>query len=144
MAFKSKEKENAYRNRPEQREKKRKYMRKRYRENPRPQIEYAQEYDKKRRKIEPEAYRAIQYKRRYGITIEQFDAMVVSQNGLCAICQEPFPPIRKKMAIHVDHCHDTNHVRGLLCARCNVGLGLFGDSIDRLVDASAYLKRGML
>lgn len=99
------------------------------------------EKEKHYRRVNPQSKRQIQYKRRYGITIEQFDEMRQSQNNCCAICREEFKPVRQKLAIHVDHCHDSLKVRGLLCARCNVGIGLLGDSVARLRDAIAYLER---
>lgn len=55
-----------------------------------------------------------------------------AQNGRCAIC-----PRRGRLC--VDHCHRQNHLRGLLCRRCNLGLGHFGDSAERLLRAALYL-----
>jgi hypothetical protein len=92
------------------------------------------------RATRPEGFRNVQYKRRYGITIEQFDQMVADQDGRCAICREGFKPAKKKLAVHVDHCHKTQFVRGILCARCNLGLGLFKDSAEFLQKAIDYLK----
>lgn len=59
-------------------------------------------------------------KRKYGITIEQFDLMLAGQGGNCAICR--MPPTAGK-PLHVDHCHSTGRVRGLLCHQCNWYLG---------------------
>jgi hypothetical protein len=71
--------------------------------------------------------------RTYGVTPDQFDAMMLRQAGCCAICQEP-------MGIPaVDHDHDTGKVRGLLCRRCNTGIGMLADDPDRLLSAAAYL-----
>lgn len=71
-------------------------------------------------------------KRKYGITLEQFDAMSAAQNHACAICgsQEP---------LCVDHDHETGVIRGLLCGRCNKGIGLLGDSLEGLERAVRYL-----
>ncbi|MEX1007513.1 MAG: endonuclease VII domain-containing protein [Acidimicrobiia bacterium] len=71
-------------------------------------------------------------KRRYGIGADDFDALVVQQGGVCAICGKEDPE-------HVAHSHDTGAVRGILCFNCNGGLGQFKDSIDSLVNAAAYL-----
>lgn len=71
--------------------------------------------------------------RRYGITAAQADEMLEAQGGLCAIC-------RTKPADHVDHCHLTGDVRGLLCFTCNAGLGNFGDSEQLLRLAADYLR----
>lgn len=70
---------------------------------------------------------------KYGLTIEQYDAMWNEQGGKCKIC-------RQELKLVVDHCHNSNAVRGLLCDRCNVGLGCFGDDVDRLRAAVLYLS----
>lgn len=64
--------------------------------------------------------------RKYGITIEQYDAMLKSQDGKCAICKFIFPESKKLWNRPcVDHCHETNKVRGILCRKCNVMLYWF-------------------
>ena len=73
--------------------------------------------------------------RNYDITPEQFEELNTYQKGVCWICKHV--PSSKKL--HVDHDHRTGKVRGLLCYRCNVGLGFFKDDIDRLEDAVQYL-----
>ena len=72
-------------------------------------------------------------KRRYGIGADDFDALVVQQGGVCAICGREAPE-------HVDHSHESGAVRGILCFNCNGGLGQFKDSVDSLVNAVAYLQ----
>lgn len=57
----------------------------------------------------------------YKITIEEYEAMVILQNGVCAICSKPEP--RGNLA--VDHCHKTNKIRKLLCHVCNKNLGIY-------------------
>jgi len=74
-------------------------------------------------------------KRAYGITLDDFDAMVAEQGGRCAICGVD-PP-----RLSVDHDHATGQVRGLLCDSCNNGLGRFRDNPDSLMAAAAYLLR---
>ena len=54
-------------------------------------------------------------KRKYGITAKEYEALFKRQGGVCAICGRP-PKTRR---LHVDHCHRTKVVRGLLCFRCN-------------------------
>jgi Recombination endonuclease VII len=77
-------------------------------------------------------------KRLFGITQEQYDEMLASQGGVCAICGNLDPG--RNLA--VDHVHDdTKAVRGLLCSNCNSGLGFFGDSVERLFAAIQYLSR---
>ena len=79
------------------------------------------------------------YRRRYGITLEQRDAMLAAQGGGCAICGKP--PVPGKRGFHVDHCHQTGRVRGLLCSNCNTLLGLAGESEAVLRAAINYLQR---
>jgi|SRR5579864_829080 len=79
-------------------------------------------------------------KRQYGLTPEQYDAMLASQNGLCAICSRPETSARWTR-LSVDHNHTTKVLRGLLCHACNKSLGLMQDSQARLQSAIAYLNR---
>jgi recombination endonuclease VII len=72
---------------------------------------------------------------RFGLSAGEYDRMLLSQEGVCAICQEP-PGCHP---LHVDHCHATGRVRGLLCRGCNHGLGNFKDDIMRLAKAMKYL-----
>lgn len=74
----------------------------------------------------------------YGITLEQYDKMFESQNGVCAICNRVNENNKR---LHVDHCHNTGVVRGLLCSKCNIGLGQFEDSIEKLLSAAIYLEK---
>ena len=60
--------------------------------------------------------------KRYRITEEQFNEMNRAQNGICPLCL-------KRPAVAVDHCHETNKVRGILCHGCNEALGKFGDNL---------------
>jgi DNA-directed RNA polymerase subunit RPC12/RpoP len=78
-------------------------------------------------------------KRRYGIGIEDYERMLISQNYKCAICGTPNDPNGRNFA--VDHCHNTKKVRGLLCSRCNTGLGQLDDSVERLKQALDYLEK---
>lgn len=76
-------------------------------------------------------------KKAYGLTQEGYDAMLEEQGGVCAICGAS--PNGKNLA--VDHDHVTGKVRGLLCFKCNYGLGYFQDSRDLLAKASEYLNK---
>lgn len=71
----------------------------------------------------------------HGLTVKEYKALVTKQNGLCAICKEE--PLDRALA--VDHCHETDKIRGLLCMNCNTGLGKFKDSISLLQQALSYL-----
>jgi hypothetical protein len=78
---------------------------------------------------------------KYGITPEYKEALLESQEGLCAICKTDTPGGRYN-TFHVDHCHDTGVVRGLLCWECNAGLGKL-NTIDKLSSAIQYLEQSM-
>ncbi len=73
----------------------------------------------------------------YGLTLEQYNEMLTSQNGVCKICAGPDNGPWGTLA--VDHCHITGKVRGLLCAKCNKGLGQFKDDTELLDKAKSYL-----
>jgi hypothetical protein len=76
---------------------------------------------------------------RYGIDHGTYDAMIIAQDGKCAICQTTDPG--KGLArFHIDHCHDSKQVRGLLCDQCNHGLGHFRDNTEFLSRAISYLR----
>ena len=73
--------------------------------------------------------------REYGITLEQYLALLAAQDGVCAICRTA--PAEKKR-LHVDHCHETGRVRALLCVACNTQLGAY----ERIrSQAAAYLAQ---
>ena len=76
--------------------------------------------------------------RKYGITSDQRDEMLEKQDFKCAICADTSPGGRGTW--HVDHCHTSGKVRGLLCYRCNQGLGYFRDNTEFLDKAKEYLK----
>lgn len=76
-------------------------------------------------------------KREYRLNINQYEALYKKQQGRCAICKTSSSP--KGNRFYVDHDHATGKVRGLLCASCNSGLGMFKDSLDLLQEAQSYL-----
>lgn len=78
--------------------------------------------------------RATHLKRSYGMTVAEYDAMVEEQGGVCACCRERPPQ-------HVDHDHQTGEVRGVVCFRCNAGIGQFSDRADLMRNAITYLER---
>lgn len=76
-------------------------------------------------------------KKKFGITLEQYNECFKAQKGCCAICGTHQSELKK--ALSVDHCHVTKRNRSLLCDRCNVAIGLFGDNPKLLEMAAAYL-----
>jgi len=66
-------------------------------------------------------------KQRYGITSDDYNKILTSQNGVCKICKNSNIGYQNGL-LHVDHNHETGKIRGLLCSRCNVGLGAFKDN----------------
>lgn len=105
-------------------------------------LERAREHDRKR-KHDPRrrASHLARVMKKYGITVADYEARLAAQSGACAICRSSFNVHRGTTAVRlaVDHDHVTGRVRGLLCSRCNTGLGLFGDNPTLLRDAIAYL-----
>ena len=79
-------------------------------------------------------------KRNFGITLDDYDRMLKSQNNRCAICNSTSTSNKYHKYFAVDHCHTTKKVRGLLCTRCNAGIGYMKDDIERLQKAIAYLR----
>lgn len=76
-------------------------------------------------------------KKRYGITVDEFNEMIEKQENKCGLCEERLFSGRRT---HVDHCHSSGKIRKLLCPNCNTGLGKFKDSPNLLRKAAAYLE----
>jgi hypothetical protein len=76
-------------------------------------------------------------KKKYGITIEQYDVLFQVQNGVCAICKRPE---RLKKNLAVDHNHETGKVRGLLCTQCNLALSHISEDIVIAESMINYIK----
>ncbi len=87
-------------------------------------------------------YRRDNLKKNYGISVKDWNILFAKQNGLCAICSQPETVLlnEKLKRLAIDHCHLTKKVRGLLCAKCNKGLGLFKDRPELLNQAAKYLE----
>ncbi|MDX3518571.1 endonuclease VII domain-containing protein [Streptomyces scabiei] len=73
------------------------------------------------------------FKRKYGLTPAELDMMIAEQQGICCICLAA-------PAEHVDHCHETGRVRGVLCFSCNAALGQFKDRPDVMRRAATYVE----
>lgn len=74
--------------------------------------------------------------RKYGIDYDQYCHLVIIQGGVCAICKRD----NGKHKLLIDHCHKTGKVRGLLCKKCNTGIGLLGDCAALISRAVEYCK----
>ena len=79
-------------------------------------------------------------RRTYGMTLAEYDAMLLAQQGRCGICQTGDPGGRHA-SFCVDHHHETGAVRELLCTNCNTALGLFREDRLTLLRAIRYLGR---
>jgi hypothetical protein len=84
----------------------------------------------KTKKDPKEAY----LKRKYGISLEEYEVMRQSQNNRCAICL-------KEKKLVVDHCHYSNIVRSLLCSACNVAIGHFKEDPEIFHRAAEYINK---
>ncbi len=97
--------------------------------------------NKKYRKLYPKRYKHYQrtanLRRIYGLEVQEFKELLNSQSNKCAICDTTDWGTRNP---HVDHDHESNLIRGILCSQCNRGLGLFKDNIEILKKAIRYLS----
>ena len=95
---------------------------------------------RERDKRTPEQRAAKHLMNRYGITSEEKENLLRLQGGKCAICPRTEAGGRHNV-FHVDHCHKTGKVRGLICDRCNRAIGLLDDCEQNCIRASQYLAR---
>ena len=78
--------------------------------------------------------------RQYGMTLEVYDAMMEEQKWHCPICGVELSKEETATSPRIDHNHETGKVRGILCMKCNSGLGMFKDSPLLLMRAADYLE----
>jgi hypothetical protein len=99
-------------------------------------------YNKERRRLglttqyTPSERAANWRKTKYGLTLKAYAALLFSQEGRCALCEGA---LTGRLDPVVDHCHQTNRVRGLLCFSCNCALGKLGDTVDRIKQVLHYV-----
>ena len=97
-------------------------------------------------KNNPDRYNFLQWrsalKRKYNITVEDYEKLLAIQNEVCAICLNPETYVYndRQYRLAVDHCHTTGKVRGLLCKDCNQILGRFNEDTDRFQRAIKYIE----
>jgi hypothetical protein len=115
-------------------------------ENPAKRAQYSATF-MTRLKQDPQRYEAWLQKSRdknlrvHGLTREQYGTQLAAQNGTCGICFQPHGRALcgRSKDLAVDHDHETGALRGLLCDDCNIGLGLFHDDPQRLMNAALYI-----
>jgi hypothetical protein len=97
------------------------------------------------RLINPQVIKDRSLRTIHGITLKDYNRLLEQQGGICAICgQEEIGKDRngEKKVLSVDHNHKTGKIRGLLCSKCNHGIGLMRENIKILTNAINYLKFG--
>lgn len=123
-----------------------KYARKYYQKN-RTEIRKrnAEHYAKNRKRIlaQQKKYQPTRYARslksRYRMTLEEYEARLLFQNHECAACRTDLRELKKRH-IHVDHCHRSKKVRGILCGPCNIALGVVKEDPNRLRCLADYIS----
>jgi hypothetical protein len=80
-------------------------------------------------------------KETHGITLAEYNKLLILQKGTCAICGSKKSKRKSLGRLSVDHDHVTGRVRGLLCNECNLAIGYMADDPDRLVTAAFYVRR---
>jgi len=100
-------------------------------------------YEKAHRKANPDYYADYDLRRDFGISLAQYNEMLKSQGGVCAICEQTERTTRngKFKRLAVDHDHVTGKIRGLLCAHCNHAIGKLGDDPALIRKAAEYVER---
>ncbi len=119
---------------------------KKYQENHKKEIlQYAKQY-RETHKTEIKKWRQTHKKqikikfmlKTYGISLTEYNEILKKQKRLCAICGKKF---KNSGDCHIDHNHKTGKVGGLLCGKCNRGIGMFEENISILENAIKYLKK---
>lgn len=93
---------------------------------------------RKWKKNNPDKVRDYVLRCKFGISLSDYNRMFEEQNGCCAVCKRHDNDLTRRL--NVDHCHETNKVRGLLCSNCNTGIGNLRDSVELLQTAIGYLN----
>lgn len=100
-------------------------------------------YDRAQRGMHPNRYRDHELRKRFGLTLADYQTMLADQSGVCAVCEQPEKDMNggKVRWLAVDHNHTTGAIRGLLCGNCNKAIGFFCEDARRFHRAAAYLDR---
>ena len=126
-----------YKNNPDKREEALKRAREHYRDNLEEARKYSREYSREWRKANPGRARQLHLRHRYNIDLEEYNLILESQDGCCAICG--MTPEEHGKSLFVDHNHETGEVRGLLCNHCNLSLGYLKEDPRLFIRAVEYL-----
>lgn len=112
-------------------------------EHPERRSEISHRYNMTHKKFnKPETQRKHYLRSKYGISVEEYDAMLLAQEGKCAVCGKENSGIVRNglpLRMYVDHDHVTKKVRGLLCEKCNAAIGLASESPEVLLKMHKYL-----
>ena len=100
--------------------------------------ERSKELRAKERYNNRDKYHKSTLKLKYGITPDIYAQMLLDQNDCCAICNKHKDSMDTRM--YVDHNHETGAIRGLLCRKCNAGIGMLNDNFDLVLKAAKYLR----
>ena len=101
---------------------------------------YAKEWRKNNPKRTLAISRKSRYIQHYGITPKEAEQLLIKQDGKCAVCNIQILFDGTQGGAHLDHDHESNLIRGILCQKCNLGLGHFKDNITTLFNAINYLR----
>lgn len=123
-------------------EKKAEYDKKRRQENPEYYSKKAMEWSKANREKVLLSSKKNWYKTKYGITLEEYNQKLESQQYCCAICKQHESNFARKLA--VDHNHETGQIRDLLCPKCNLAFGYVNEDITILENMISYVHRHTL
>lgn len=126
------------RSRPEYRAYMSEYLKKYRKDNPEiiAALDAKRRADPEKRKRDALTRRNSAYRQKYGITMVEALDLLNSQGGGCALCKIDLD----EKTMNVDHCHKNGHVRGILCGKCNTGIGLLGDTHEALLEAASYVS----
>ena len=112
-----------------------------YRENKEKHNEASSRYYRKHKEKISGKSRGRWLKDKYDLTEQQYEEMLKNQGGKCKICNSENINAKSKGNLVIDHCHKSGKVRGLLCDKCNMGLGTFNDDIQLFKNAIEYLEK---
>lgn len=100
---------------------------------------YAKEYYQENKEQVKLAGKIYRLRVRYGLSYDEYNALLEKTGGKCPICNVIFGKGNKRAC--VDHCHKTNKIRGIICSRCNKALGEFNDNSELITKAAEWLKK---